>query len=263
MQLTGEIILTPKNMAALSPSEAYLWHYIQDHKQLVMNCSITQLSEKANVSTATIVRTMKKAGYSGYTDFRYNESNQKDSKAHYAILNHVDEQIRNVIIQNDVEMTNTLNNLKISVLEDTIQLLYKANSIYLFAKGLSETVAEEMELKFRLLSKDAEFFHDSNIMEQLSKTLISNQDIVVFITLNGETPELVKTAKILSERDIPKVTLTCNANASIVKYTDELLLGYCTSTNLFNQFEVSSRLPLQIMSRILLDTYVVRTQEQK
>ncbi|PIO84608.1 MurR/RpiR family transcriptional regulator [Pediococcus damnosus] len=55
---------------ALSTSEKYLWQYVQEHSDDIVNISIVELSEKANVSTATIVRTMKKMGYSGYTPFR-------------------------------------------------------------------------------------------------------------------------------------------------------------------------------------------------
>ena len=54
----------------LSSSEKYLWEYIQNNLDDIPNLSIVKLSEDANVSTATIVRTTKKMGYSGYTDFR-------------------------------------------------------------------------------------------------------------------------------------------------------------------------------------------------
>lgn len=56
--------------SSLSTSESYLWQYVQEHASEIVNTSIIELSEKANVSTATIVRTMKKMGYSGYTPFR-------------------------------------------------------------------------------------------------------------------------------------------------------------------------------------------------
>lgn len=46
----------------LSTSEKYLWQYVQEHADEIVNTSIVELSEKANVSTATIVRTMKKWG---------------------------------------------------------------------------------------------------------------------------------------------------------------------------------------------------------
>lgn len=46
----------------LSPSEQYLWDYLAQNRQTTMQWSITELSEHANVSTATIVRALKKKG---------------------------------------------------------------------------------------------------------------------------------------------------------------------------------------------------------
>lgn len=55
----------------LSEAERYLFKYIYNHLEEVTNMSIVKLSENANVSTATIIRLMKKIGYEGYTDFKY------------------------------------------------------------------------------------------------------------------------------------------------------------------------------------------------
>ncbi|GBD79178.1 putative RpiR family transcriptional regulator [Tetragenococcus halophilus subsp. halophilus] len=44
----------------LSDSEQYVWDFIQENIQTIPNYSIIKLSELANVSTATIVRTMNR-----------------------------------------------------------------------------------------------------------------------------------------------------------------------------------------------------------
>ena len=53
----------------LSDSERHLLQYIYNHLERISTMSIVTLSEEANVSTATIVRLMKKLGYEGYTSF--------------------------------------------------------------------------------------------------------------------------------------------------------------------------------------------------
>lgn len=243
----------------LSPSEQYLWDYLAQNRQTAMQWSITELSEHANVSTATIVRTLKKKGFTGYTDFRHGRLKTAAHNIPYSVLENADEQIQNVVMQNEEELKNTLKNLQVSVIEDTIQLLTNAPLIYLFARGLSETIAEEMELKLQLLNKQVAYFHDPNIIKQIA-TKVKPHSAAVFITLNGQTPELVAAARTLSKMDIPQIVLTANPQAPILKYTDELFLGYQSFNNLFDEYEVHSRLSLQIMSRILLDSYVVRTQ---
>lgn len=55
----------------LSESEQFLWRFIEAHILDIPDYSIIKLSELANVSTATIVRTMKKKGYEGFTSFKH------------------------------------------------------------------------------------------------------------------------------------------------------------------------------------------------
>lgn len=261
MILVMKMLSKSNHSQKLSPSEEYLWKYIQNHRHSAMAWSITELSEHANVSTATIVRAMKKKGYNGYTDFRYGQLKSDSDTVHYSILNHAGAEISNIVMQNEYEMTNTLKNLDVSVIEDTIQLIKNANMIYIFARGLSESIAEEMELKLQLLDKHVAYFHDPNFIVQVASK-IDPGVVVIFISLNGETKELITAAKLLSENDIPQILLTANANGSMSKYADEIFLGYRTYNNFFAEYEVYSRLPLQIMSRILLDSYVVRYQRE-
>ena len=249
-------------MATLSPTEAYLWDYIENHQQAVVNASITQLSTAANVSPATVVRTMKKKGFNGYTDFRHDLLKRTGDAAPFSILDQVDDQIKKVIMQNQVEVYNTLENLKVSVIEDSVQLLAKAEIVLILARGLSESIASEVTLKLQLLGKYAEFFSDPNIIQTIAGQ-VSPKAVAITITLNGETPELVAAAKTLAACDIPQIILTTNAEAPIVQYADELFVGYKSKAAYFDKYEVASRLPLQVMSRILLDSYVVRKRGQK
>lgn len=51
------------NTQGLTNTEKYLLSYIEEHLEEIPSISIVKLSEDANVSTASIVRTMKKIGY--------------------------------------------------------------------------------------------------------------------------------------------------------------------------------------------------------
>lgn len=62
-------VLVDKNK--LSSTESFAWKFIQDNLEIIPTLSIVELGEKANVSTATIVRTLRKKGYQGYSDFKH------------------------------------------------------------------------------------------------------------------------------------------------------------------------------------------------
>lgn len=240
----------------LTSSQLYLWSYIQEHQEQISKMSIVQLSQQTNVSTATIVRTLQKMGYSGFTSFKDTLSHKS---SHFEIFNQADDAIKEVINKNEIEMNNTLHNLDFSTIEKSIFLTKSAHLIYIFARGLSESIAEEIMVKLQLAGKYVEFHSDPNIITTMSKKIIHNNCLVVFVSLNGETLELVNAAKILSKNNINSITFTTNPSGTLLKYSSLAYIGYKSKTNYFPDYEVRSRLPLQIMARIFCDAYSVRS----
>lgn len=246
----------------LSSSEKYLWEYIQNNLDDIPNLSIVKLSEDANVSTATIVRTTKKMGYSGYTDFRQQLTLKRKDTQQYKNLEKVDHDIKQAILKNKYEVDNTLKMLNVGSIEDAIQKIKKSSDIYIFARGFSEFIAQELLVKLQLLGKNCVLSTDPNIIVTMSKR-IRREDLVIFITLNGETKELVAGAKNAFDNGVSTLTITTNEDGSIIKYSEMVLLGFKSQTSYFPDYEVRSRLPLQVISRILLDSYVIRTQKSQ
>lgn len=246
----------------LSSSEKYLWEYIQNNLDDIPNLSIVKLSEDANVSTATIVRTTKKMGYSGYTDFRQQLTIKRKDTQQYKNLEKVDHDIKQAILKNKYEVDNTLKMLNVGSIEDAIQKIKKSSDIYIFARGFSEFIAQELLVKLQLLGKNCVLSTDPNIIVTMSKR-IRREDLVIFITLNGETKELVAGAKNAFDNGVSTLTITTNEESSIIKYSEMVLLGFKSQTSYFPDYEVRSRLPLQVISRILLDSYVIRTQKSQ
>ncbi|BDR60055.1 MurR/RpiR family transcriptional regulator [Lactobacillus xylocopicola] len=246
----------------LSSTELHLWNIVENNPNKIANMSIVKLSQFASVSTATIVRTMQKMGYSGYTSYR--EALKLKSKANstFSVLNDADDKIRSVITKNEIEMNNTLHNLSYSTIEDSISLTKQAKIVYVFARGLSESIASEIMVKLQLTGKYCEFHSDPNIIKTIARK-IKPDALAIFITLNGETEELVAAAKILEKNDIPILTFTTNSSAGIIPFSTLTFIGYQSKTNYFPEYEVRSRLPLQIMTRIFCDAYSVRSDFYK
>lgn len=219
-----------------------------------------KLSELANVSTATIVRTMKKMGYEGFTSFKYHLKDSQENNPKFAIIDQVDKKIRQAIIKNEQEVNRTIQMLDSGTIEDAIQSIKAANKITIFARGFSELIAKEMEIKFQLLGKYCELHDDPNIIKSISKK-IKNNGIVIFISLNGETSELVEAAKNCHQRGITMITFTANSNSTLVELSEIVFTGFKSPISFFPDYEVRSRLPLQVMSRILLDSYAIRVNE--
>ena len=130
----------------LSESEQYLWHFIETHILEIPDYSIVKLSERANVSTATIVRTMKKKGYEGFTSFKHHLKDKENQNINFSAL-------------------------EIGNIEDAIQKIKASRRIIIFARGFSELIAQEMMVKFQLAGKYCELHTDPEIIKNISKKL--------------------------------------------------------------------------------------------
>jgi DNA-binding MurR/RpiR family transcriptional regulator len=241
----------------LSESERFLLEYIIKHIEDIPNMSIVKLSEAASVSTATIVRLMKKIGHEGFTSFKYSLKDHLKSQKDRDTLDEIDDRIKQAIQKNELEVLNTIKMINRGTIEDAIQKINDAEKIYVFARGFSEMIGKEVTVKLQLLGKNCEMHNDPNIIRMISRKL-KPKELAVFISLNGETKELVEACKNFRMKGISTITLTAGVDSSLAKLSELTLIGYKGSHSFFPDYEVRSRLPLQVISRIILDAYVIR-----
>lgn len=107
-----------------------------------------------------------------------------------------------------------------------------------------------MQTKLQLLGKYCELYTDSNIIKTISTRLFPS-----YVSLSGETKELITAAKNCYQAEIGMILITATKESSLVS-----LRGYKSESSLFPDYEVRSRLPLLAIARILLDAYVIRTK---
>ncbi|RGC59790.1 MurR/RpiR family transcriptional regulator [Dorea longicatena] len=55
----------------LNSNDMIVLNYIMQHKKECISMNISRLSSECSISTASIVRTMKKLGFSGYSEFKF------------------------------------------------------------------------------------------------------------------------------------------------------------------------------------------------
>lgn len=247
---------------ALSSSEHFLLDYIDQHLEDIPELSIVKLSEAANVSTATIVRTMKKIGFDGYTSFKHHLRTLEENNPRFRNMEKIDKKIREAILKNEQEVIRTIQMLDSGTIEDAIQSIRASKRVMIFARGFSELIAKEMAVKFQLTGKYSELHDDPNIIRTISKRL-KREDIVLFVSLNGETPELVEAAQNCFEEGIRAIVITANASGKLLEYATLSFVGFKSTISYFPDYEVRSRLPLQVIARTLMDAYAIRFDDSE
>ena len=236
----------------LSFTENLCWNTLNDNIDVIPSLSITKASFLCNCSTATIVRTLKKKGFTGYIDFKNKINKVKNP---FSNLDSLTSNQKNIILKNINEVRNTLEMLNVDIMSRCIDEIFTYKSIFIFARGFSELLAKEMTTKLQLLNKNVQLITDPDIIEKISNK-VSKGQLVIFISLNGKTKELVYASNILKEHKIKTICITTNQNSILAQNSTIKLIGYKSKMTSFPDFEVHSRLPLDVLVRCILDLYV-------
>lgn len=200
---------------------------------------------------------MKKIGYNGYTSFKYRLKQEKKMTDASDQLKNIDEDIKLAIRKNEEEVLKTIQLQSIGQIEDAVQKIHNADKIYIFGRGFSEMIAKEMTIKLQLIGKTCEVHDDPNIIRLKSRD-IEKSELAIFVSLNGETAELVEACQNLSMKQVTTITVTTRIDSTLSKISDMTLVGYKGEQSFFPDYEVRSRLSLHVIARILLDAYVIR-----
>ncbi|GFN34278.1 MurR/RpiR family transcriptional regulator [Tepidimicrobium xylanilyticum] len=229
----------------LTETEKSVVNYINSNTDKLPSMSIVDVAEETFTSPATVSRTIKKCGLDGFTELRYILS-KKD------ILNKDSKQVNAILGKSLMEATYTLEQISVSNILQVVELIKKSNRIYILARGLTELVAAEFSLKLLLMGYNAFEISDPNIMIEISKGLKKDELIIIF-SLNGKTPELITSAKNAFELGCNVVSCCGSSNTELKEFSHIFLNGYKHSHISIKKFEVTSRLPLYIISRVIID----------
>ncbi|WP_252899593.1 SIS domain-containing protein [Lactococcus fujiensis] len=161
------------------------------------------------------------------------------------------------IHKNEVEIMRTINQLSSEDIESAVRLIDHQKKIMIFSAGLSSNVAREMMSKLQLFGKDCTSHDDFDYMKYYASR--ANRDyLVIAISISGATPEIAQALHIAKSHGSKIIALTA-ANPSIISdQADICINAYKSKIKEINfGLDVGSRIPLQVVTRILLDSYAI------
>ena len=238
----------------LTISEELVVKYINENESKLANMSIVEIAEETFTSTATVSRAIKKCGVNGFMELRYTLS-KKDNEENES------KDINEIFNKSLIETRQTIENLSVNKVVDVLNLIRKSKRIVVLARGLSELVSKEFTLKLQLMDFNVFNINDLNIMKKISKDS-SKGEVYIIFTLKGVAEELIISARNAQKSGAKVVVCCCGISKELAKYADHVILGYKHSNISIKKYEVTSRIPLFIISRAILD-YLVMDLERK
>ncbi|MGL5378725.1 MurR/RpiR family transcriptional regulator [Clostridium sp.] len=203
--------------------------YINENKELISKLSVSELAQKSNVSSASIVRFSRKLGYSGFGELKIEIAKDAISKSKdYSYVekdgdmsvNSVVSKITNTNIES-ITQTTKLNEL--SKIEDAIREIINSKTVYAFGVGGSALVALDLQQKLFRINKPIVTSLDTHTQMMVSSNLSSN-DVAIAISYSGKSKEVIKSIENAKARGAKCISIT--------KYGDNDLNRMC-DINLF------------------------------
>lgn len=228
----------------LTRTELDIINFVNGHEDTLAQMSIVDIAFETFSSPSTVSRAIRKCGLNGFNELRSRSGNRAKSQE----IQGMNEIFNKTLI----EAQAVHERISLTDILAVIKCLNDARQIFVFARGLTTYVGQEFSLKLQLLGYSAFFTDDPNIMQGMASKLDS-ADVLFILSLNGETPELILSAAAAYQKGNCVITCCCNPQSKLITYSKHSLIGYKHSHQAIREFEVSSRIALYIICRIIID----------
>ena len=240
----------------LTPLEKKRAQYVIADHDASTDISSKAVSRRVFVSEASLPRFAKKCGFSGYREYiyQYQESFTEAKPLPSNLMTNVFESYQELL------------NKSYSIIDEEkilriIKLLLSQKRVYIYGKGSSGLVAEEMKFRFMRIGLVCEAVTDNHIM-QMNQVLLDNECLVIGLSISGKTPEVLGGLKMAKRRNAKTVLFTANQTNEASAYCDEVQL-FAIKDNLSTGNIISPQFPILIMIDIIYAFFMETNREYR
>lgn len=214
--------------------------------ELISQLNLTDLAHKVASSNSTIIRLTQKLGFQGFSQFKY-ETDRLLSQTVYIKEKDLLGQYKN-FFQNSLDL------ITLETLEYFAQKIKQANNLFLIGVGLTKPIAEYMSKRLYQLNRPSMYIYESHMLDLLPQ-LIKSDDLVIFMSMSGETKSLTVSATKVKQKGGTILSITNSPSNSLNKIANRSIASG-VPTNVFHNYDITSRAFLMIHADLILEIYL-------
>lgn len=215
---------------SFSPAEKRIITMIRRDPPGVANMGVTELAKYAETSTATVVRTSKRLGFTGYPALRLALAAQSSSPMPVELPlaadigeNDSPKQILQKLLEFEVKGANeTTQLLSAATLEQAVTFLAQARRIDIYGAGASALVAQDLCQKLRRIGVVAQTYGSTD-ESLVSACQLAAGDVALAISHSGKTAGVVEALSQAKVAGATTLAITANGRAPIARKADVVL----------------------------------------
>ena len=221
----------------LSKSDLKLVDVIQADPSSVIHQSIASLATLAQVSEPTVNRLCHKLNCDGYPDFKLRLAQEISSSGRLFVENmdRNDDSMRvieKVLSSIQTSIQTLSNTIDPTVLDEAAEMIVNCKSVNFFGMGASSSVALDAQHKFFRFGMPA-IAHTDYINQRMICSMMTENDVGVFISYTGRTDAMVQNAILAKEAHASVIGITMQGSPLAAKCARVLNAVTAEDTDLF------------------------------
>lgn len=217
----------------LDPAEQRVARFVLEHAEEVMELSVAKLAKHSQVSTATVMRMSRKAGFSGFEqlkrsltahaniqEFRHVEITSRDSNIDIA---------RKVFRADISALEATMATLDAVRFDAVVETLLSARQIVFFGIGSSVPIAIDAYYRLLRIGLVVSVVTDPH-MQSVTASQLGKQDVAFLISHTGRTEETLSILEIIKAGTSRSIGLTSFRDSPLTRGCDHCLITASSET---------------------------------
>ena len=217
---------------------------------------VNHIAELLYTSKATLTRFAQKCGYHGYKEFIYQyeetfvEKQEKITGNTRMVLNAYQELLNKSNALLDKAQITRITNLLVS-----------KPRVYVYGRGSSGLVAQEMKLRFMRIGLNIEAVTDSHIMK-VNSVILDENCLVIGISVSGQTDDIISSLKAAHQHGAYTLLMTARQDKSYQDFCDETLI-FASMEHLEYGNIISPQFPILLVLDVLYAHYLQIDRSKK
>lgn len=212
--------------------------------------SAKHIAKKLYVSEASLSRFAKKCGFKGYREFLFYYEQNRKQKDKTVVKDRYSTQVLNTY-QELLDKTHSLMNEE--QMKRIVHLCSVKSRIYVYGRGSSGLVAQEMKLRFMRIGVNIEAITDDHVM-RMNTVLLDNRCLVIGISVSGTNEEVIRCLQSAKLQGAATVLMSARRDKQF-SFCDEVVL-VASKKYLENGKAISPQFPVLIMMDILYSYFL-------
>jgi RpiR family carbohydrate utilization transcriptional regulator len=256
------IDIVEQKYPSLSRQERKIALKVIQHPADVKKMNINILSKKAEVSTATVTRFVKKMGYHDFSEFKLGLAEATSTITEDVVNAPLPDQVTDFYNQ---MITGTWKRIDQNTLDRVVSLIKNAPRVFIFGLGSSGYNAQELSQRLMRMGINAVAPSDSHTM-YITSSIMQKEDLLIVLSVSGKSNEVNEAVAVAKHHQLNVIAITAFDDSPLAEMSDyQLSVQYSEFVD--NTQFINSQLGvvyiIDVLSTMLLQNDIYKNRYQQ